>query len=78
MREESIEASINHGMLEIPPDTGTFHGFVRSKPLVDSQQTYLGVSDVKDLMIVLGTIDSNPFRKPVTLASRYGYSAVWR
>lgn len=73
-----MKASIDHEMVEIPPKTVTFHGFVLSRPLMDPKVMSREVSDVKDLMIVLETIDSNPCRKHVTLAFRHCYSAIWR
>ena len=76
MREEFIKASIDHGIVEISK-TVHFHGFVLSKPLVDPIVSH-EVSDIKDLMIVLETTDSNPCRKRVTLASHHCYYAVWR
>lgn len=67
-----------HEMVEIPPEKVTFHGFVFSKPLADPKVISREASNVKDLTIVLETIDSNSCREHVTLASRHCYSAVWR
>ena len=75
MREEFITACIGHGLVEIR--TGTFHGFILLKPLVDPKAEPRKLNDFKDLVIVLETIDSNPGRSHVTLASRHYYSAVW-
>ena len=42
MREDFITASVDHGMVEIPLlRTGTFHGFVLSKPPMDSEQNHV-------------------------------------
>ena len=77
MSEEFITACIGHGLVEIPSKNGRFPRIYPFKAARGPKAKPRKLNDFKDLVIVLETIDSNPGRSHVTLASRHCYSAVW-